>query len=90
MVDRYLISLQDTREDLAAKWQSVRTIEMTVIMAFDIVNHLCRLVFHRGKAGMLAQGETIHFGSNDTEFVFRQSDKRKEDLLRNSQAGNEQ
>ena len=48
------------------------------------------MVVHGRETGVLAERETVHFDSDDTEAVFRQTNERKEDLVRHSQTGNEQ
>ena len=63
---------------------------MSVEMRFYIGDDLCGLVVHRRETRVLAERETVHFSGDDTETVFRQANERKEDLVRHSQAGNEQ
>ena len=90
MVDGQFVALQDAREDLTAEREPVSAIQMSVKMRFYIGDDLCGLVVHRGETGVLAERETVHFGGDDTEAVFRQANERKEYLVRHSQAGNEQ
>ena len=59
-------------------------------MLFNVGNHLSGLVINGRETRLPAERETIHFGSDDTEPVFRQTNERKEDLVRHAQAGNEE
>ena len=90
MVNGQLVTLQDTRENLTAEREPISAIQMSVEMRFYIGDDLCGLVVHGRETGVLTERETVHFGGDDTETVFRQTNERKEDLVRHSKTGNEQ
>ena len=58
---------------------------MSVILVFDVGNHLGRLVVDGRKLCLDAQGESIHLDSNDTETVLQQVNQRQEYLIGYSQ-----
>ena len=72
MVDRYFVALQNTRENLSAKRQTVCAIQMTAIMLFNVFYHLCGLVINGRETRLLAEREPVHFGSDDTKPAFHQ------------------
>ena len=73
-----------------AQRKTIGAIQMSVEMRFYIGDDLCRLVVHGREACVPAERETVHFGSDDTELTFRQTNERKENLVRHAQAGNEE